>query len=331
LRGPGAEPDAYSDIGPVRRHHRIIPPSPTGATSQDSFSSFVASTLTLLYRLLSVSTHSATPFAAMDSMRSLNRSLPSTPPRRRKGQPTEQLLQAFKSAALSVTNLYKTAAADQATAHESGYQDALEDLIGFLDKEGLGLGDGEGWKVRQWATERLHGYGHASSESDEETEEDKRARSSSPVLQRKPSRETMQLPPQEPTNARSDSAPPVAENPAAPVQVSETQPEPPSQSEFTFRASHAYPVDADMETSETLNPTNVAITRPSRRLEVLSRPPRTSTRHNTRQTRGSSSLGSLGLGSGVKRKVPFGDFFDLSNLGNGKDAFGGGGKRGRFI
>ena len=46
-----------------------------------------------------------TPLQAMDSMRHLSSSLPST---RRRNEQTHQLLSDFKAAALSVTNLYKT-------------------------------------------------------------------------------------------------------------------------------------------------------------------------------------------------------------------------------
>ena len=72
-------------------------------------------------------------------MRSLNTSLPGTSPSKQHGsEPPEQLLQAFKAAALSVTKLYKTAALDQTRARSEGYQDALDDLLSFLDKEDIG-------------------------------------------------------------------------------------------------------------------------------------------------------------------------------------------------
>lgn len=270
----------------------------------------------------------------MDSMRSLNRSLPSTPPRRNTGQPTEQLLQAFKSAALSVTNLYKTAASDQAQAHESGYQDALEDLLAFLNKDGLGLGDGEGATIRQWVTDRLQGSGHASSESDEEADEEKRGRSSSPILQRKLSRESVPPQHQQPqatqTAPRHESAPPTADNFTMPENTSATADALP-RSDFSFRSAHAYPNDTDMDAAESALPANAAQNMPSMRLEVIPRTARTGPRLSTRATTRSSSLGNLGHGAGSKRRAPLGDFFDISSLGNGKDGFGGGGKRGRFI
>ena len=283
--------------------------------------------------------------SVMDSMRSLNTSLPTSSPKARSTQPPEQLIQAFKTAALSVTNLYKTAATDQARARQSGYQDALDDLLAFLDKQNIGLGDGEGWTVRQWATERLDGspQAHNGSDTDDERgETEKRARSSSPVIHRKSSREMLQN--RQATRSvsplRTESAPPA---PALTAQQQSTVfPRPET---FTFRSSHPYPQDIDMQVAEleASNPTpqpevqalaQTNATTPSVRVDVVPRGPRTphrhghSTRHNTRS---STSTRTLGSGAGSKRRIPFGDFFDLGSLGDGKDGFGGGGKRGRFI
>lgn len=280
----------------------------------------------------------------MDSMRSLNTSLPTSSPKARSVQPPEQLLQAFKTAALSVTNLYKTAASDQARARQSGYQDALDDLLAFLDKRNLGLGDGEGWRVRQWATERLDGSpsAHVGSDSDDErVETEKRARSTSPVIQRKSSRDLLQN--RQATRSvspvRTESAPPAP--PTTILQPSGVLPRPET---FTFRSSHPYPHDVDMQVpdasvSNTASQTEIQqqvpvnVSTPSVRVDVVPRGSRTphrhghSTRHNTRS---STSTRGLGSGAGSKRRIPFGDFFDLGSLGDGKDGFGGGGKRGRF-
>jgi len=275
-------------------------------------------------------------------MRSLNTSLPSTSsPRRQPSQPPEQLIQIFKQAALSVTNLYKTAASEHEKAYQEGYQDALEELLSFLDKKNLGLQDGEGWRVRQWATERFQGTVAATapsaSESDEEVEEEKRARSSSPVVQRKPSRDLLQSQPQ-PTPAnpaishvRSESAPP----------ITSVVPEPPSpesvptytipQSEFTFQTSHQYPSvhDIDMDNSDG----NVSNNGQTLHVNIVPRPSRNSTRHNSQNARSNARTINpmqLGAGAGMKRRFPTFDFFDLGGF-NGKDGpGGGGGKRGRF-
>ena len=102
-------------------------------------------------------------------MRHLSSSLPGS--RRRNEQP-HQLLADFKAAALSVTNLYKTATAENARSREAGYQDALDDLLAFLDRENMGLMDGEGWRVRRWATERLDDAPKGSEDEEDVTREE---------------------------------------------------------------------------------------------------------------------------------------------------------------
>lgn len=63
-------------------------------------------------------------------------------------------MQGFRTAALSVTNLYKDAVAGQARARHLGYQEALEDLRAFIDAERLGSTDREAGKIRSWVLER---------------------------------------------------------------------------------------------------------------------------------------------------------------------------------
>lgn len=274
----------------------------------------------------------------MDSMRSLNSSLPRSPRSKRSNPPPEQLIQSFKSAALSVTNLYKTAAADQTRVREAGYQDALDDLLVFLDQQNLGLDDGEGWKVRQWATERLDGSPPAlvgSDSDDDRGETAKRARSSSPVTQRTTVQEIEQA------RQPSRSASPVraASVPMAPPATSQPQnsvfhaPE-----VFSFRSAHPYPHDTDMQAADTTSnstPQPEPLPSPAVRVEVLPRGSRTQhrggthqSRHNARSTAGARSLGS---GAGSKRRITFGDYFDIGSLGDVKEGRDGGGKRGRFI
>lgn len=274
---------------------------------------------------------------AMDSMRTLNTSLPRSPRRKRANQPPEQLIQSFKSAALSVTNLYKTAAADQTRSRDAGYQDALDDLLTFLDQQHLGLGDGEGWKVRQWATERLDGSppAHMGSDSDDDRgETTKRARSSSPTAQRStvPEGEQARQP------SRSTSPVRAASVPMAPPATSQPQnnlfhaPE-----VFSFRSAHPYPYDVDMQAADTTSntiPQPDPLPSPAVRVDVVSRGSRTphrggnhQNRHGARSTAGAKSLGSV---AGSKRRITFGDYFDLGSLGDGKDGRDGGGKRGRF-
>ncbi|KAH6713075.1 hypothetical protein DL95DRAFT_76112 [Leptodontidium sp. 2 PMI_412] len=284
----------------------------------------------------------------MDSMRSLNTSLPgptttatpTTAAASNKNQdPPEQLLTAFKAAALSVTNLYKSAAADQGRARAEGYQDALDELLAFLDKEDIGLSDGEGWRIRRWATERLDGRDSVTPnmESDDETSE-KADRGSSPVVQRSQSSSrlpTTSNPIRAASPVRMESAPPTINSnsvDSAPNSI-------PPQATFTFRSTHPYPQDADLVLSDLdMNDTTRA---PSHDSSVTShasntassglgvtRPPRT--RHNNHSRVSTRPNVTIGRGAGQKRKINFGEFFDIGNLGQGRDGFGGGGKRGRF-
>lgn len=273
----------------------------------------------------------------MDSMRSLNSSLPRSPQAKRSTQPNEQLIQSFKSAALSVTNLYKTAAADQARAREAGYQAALDELLTFLDQRNLGLGDGEGWKVRQWATERLDGSSpaHMNSDSDDDRGETaKRARSSSPVAQRS-TLQDLELARQP---SRSTSPVRAASVPMAPPPTSQPQNNLSHTPEvFTFRSAHPYPHDIEMQAADTTSTSPAQpepVPSPTVRVEVVPRGSRTSHRgsnHSNRHgPRSTASARSLGTGAGSKRRIPLLDYFDLGSLGDGKDGRDGSGKRSRF-
>ena len=270
-------------------------------------------------------------------MRSLNSSLPRSPQAKRLIPPPEQLIQSFKSAALSVTNLYKTAAADQTRAREAGYQGALDDLLAFLDQWNLGLDDGEGWKVRQWATERLDGSPpvHLGSDSDEDRGETaKRARSSSPVAQRTivPDPEQARQP------SRSTSPVRAASVPMAPPPTSQSQNNlSPTPEVFTFRSAYPYPTDVDMQAAETASITATqpeSLPSPALRVEVVprgARPPHRGGNHPNRHgARSTANARSLGTGAGSKRRIPLLDYFDLGSLGDGKDGRDGGGKRTRF-
>ncbi|MCJ1471454.1 hypothetical protein MMC13_000093 [Lambiella insularis] len=276
----------------------------------------------------------------MDSMRSLNKSLPSSPPKHPSTPRPEQLLQAFKTAALSVTNLYKTAALDQKQARQMGYQDSLDELLTFLDKESLGLGDGEGWRVRQWATERLDGTppAQAGSESDDDrVEAEKGNRSRSPVLQPKSAPDVTK--PRPMSRSRSPARMESTTTPPLPVSLSQHTVAHSTPETFTFRAVPQLPQDIDMQSVDTTThpePTEDspnAASSQSVRVEFLPRATRQhrhsslASRHNTRST---TSIRPLGTGAGSKRRIAFGDFFDIGNLGDGKDGGGGPGKRSRM-
>ena len=268
----------------------------------------------------------------MDSMKSLNTSLPRPPRKARTNHPPEQLIQAFKNAALSVTNLYRTAEADESRSRQAGYQEALDDLLSYLDKENIGLDDGEGWRIRQWATEHLdnHPGAQGSSESDEERIETVRpARTTSatnpPRLPDQNSRKT---------TAPSESSSPVREElPTAVSQHSASPSNPSAQPSgvFTFRPAHSHTQDADMYSPEIATidlshpePPVQAHTSSAITVNVLPRASRVS--RGSRQSQRSSTLRNLGVGAGSKRRIPLSEYFDLGSL----EGPGGGSKRGRM-
>lgn len=275
----------------------------------------------------------------MDSMRHLSTSLP---PQRT--NPPNDLLAEFKNAAMSVTNLYRSAVSSQKQARSAGYQDALDDLLAFLDKENLGLMDGEGWRVRQWATERLAGYANAGRQAntgmtDEEDDgtsstakddEKDDERSSSPEIQRKSN-----MP-------RSSSE--LAEEPVQHRRVVSEPPQPPTQPEFTFQSTHPYPAsnhdrdanaDIDMDISaaspaiQTFSTSSVpSSTETVRIVQRHSRANRQSHSRRNNTTNSPTLNFNLGSGAGSKRKIPYPDFFDISGINDGGDRKDGGAGRG---
>jgi hypothetical protein len=254
-------------------------------------------------------------------MRSLNTSLPKT--RRRQPAPQPDTHQSFRSAALTVTTLYKAALADIDRSRIDGYQDALEDLIGFLDKQNLGVGDGEGWQIRQWAMERLDGglpVQSTSDSGDDDTVEDQRARSSSPVMERNPTPEATIRPVEtvtEPGHPRSDSAPPVGSS--SPATEDDMTALPPM---FQFNSPQAYPSNNASDS----HPYDVSAA--GRRAFPNPRRPSHRTQPRNLQRSAAQNLFSLGSGSGQKRKIVH-DFFNV-DMNDRRDGPGGGGKRGRM-
>ncbi|OIW29163.1 hypothetical protein CONLIGDRAFT_633328 [Coniochaeta ligniaria NRRL 30616] len=242
----------------------------------------------------------------------------------------EQLLDAFKAAALSVTKLYKTSAAAQAKARADGYQDCLDDILSFLDKENIGLSDGEGWRIRRWATERLEGRDAVSQAMESDDEAEKAEPMSSPEIHRSSS--ATRLSPavtRDEVNMR-DSAPPAME---AVVEVVEEQPQQqkqpefvvPTQDTFTFQASHAYPNHQEsylnldnLNLSDTHTTSNTTATSMPRSIRRHGNPPRSSSRN---------AANHLGRGAGQKRRLNLGEIFDLGSLGYGKDPFGSNGPK----
>jgi hypothetical protein len=270
-------------------------------------------------------------------MRHLSTSLPNAR-RRRQDQP--EILSDFRAAALSVTNLYKSAAASQTKARNAGYQDALDDLLVFLDKENLGLMDGEGWRVRRWATERLDDSGQrqsAGSEDEDEAvakESSEEPRAPSPEAQKKPTlAASSSEPPEEPSPARHNAPEPTQPSPAQPAAPLVVVP---ASDTFTFRADIQYPTNhprelttMDLDSSPSTN-THSSATEGHR---IVSKTVRNRhTNHNRRENRQTINL-NLGPSVGSKRKNPYNDFFDISGVNfdwqDKKDGNNRGGKRGR--
>ncbi|KAL2264929.1 hypothetical protein VTJ83DRAFT_7439 [Remersonia thermophila] len=245
------------------------------------------------------------------------------------------LLEAFRAAALSVTKLYKTSAQAQAKSRADGYQDCLEDLLAFLDKENIGLQQtGEGQRVRRWILERMDPGREATSpplESEDEAERSDAHVPSSPQMQR-----AAMVPPSLPQRkddvvmARDVSAPPVLATTTAAPAVEEVDIVVPTQETFTFQSSHPYPHDEALRlASLNLSDPQTTTSAPGTRTTT----PRNGRHRNGRPTPTSSAgRTSLGRGAGQKRKVNLAEIFDLGSLeyGNGKDMFGGG-KRSRIL
>ncbi|KAK1997801.1 hypothetical protein LX36DRAFT_58085 [Colletotrichum falcatum] len=263
----------------------------------------------------------------MDSMRSLNTSLPGASAARQTTQndSPEQLLDAFKAAALSVTKLYKTSAAAQSKARMDGYQDCLDDLLAFLDKEKIGLGDGDGWRVRSWATERLDGR-ESSQNVESDDEADKAEAASATELNRTNS--GTQGESQMRTGSAPVSIPQAVEEDEEPEPVSITVP---TADSFTFQSSHPWPPQQPQQDAY-LNLANLDLS-DSRAHDTTSTNTNpggrtTRPRHPANIPRSASRQGNnLGRGAGSKRKINFAEIFDLSSLD--KNMFGGGPKRSR--
>jgi hypothetical protein len=247
----------------------------------------------------------------MDSMRGLNNSLSHGAERSaNQAESPEQLIDVFKAAALSVTKLYKTSALLESKARADGYQDCLDDLLGFLDKESLGLSHGEGARIRQWANERLDGRDAGNQTGESEDEADKAEANSSSEM----TKESSAAP--QPAPATTKPSPPIA----APVASNDQPPSPvlvPTQDTFTFQSSYPYPNIAKLDLSD------------AKAHNGSSHPSRTgrSRLHGGPSRPGARTQSHLGRGAGNKRKMDFDEFF--GGCFGGKDPFGNGSKRNR--
>ncbi|KAI0148749.1 hypothetical protein GGR57DRAFT_228595 [Xylariaceae sp. FL1272] len=235
----------------------------------------------------------------------------------------EQLLSAFKAAALSVTKLYKISADAQAKSRAEGYQDCVDDLLSFLDKQNIGLGDGEGWQIRRWATERLEG-----------TSEDEVEKADSPEVTR------TNIPSHMTPTIRNESAPPAVTSQTNIPETSMEEPQPiavPTQDNFTFQSSLAYPQYQQQDSYLNLDNLNLSDSLKANENGTLPASTSTSTSQTSRSRRDrrrpprAGATAHLGKGAGQKRSINFAELFDMGNInfGNGKDPFGREGKRSR--
>lgn len=259
----------------------------------------------------------------------------------------EQLLDVFRTAALSVTKLYKSSVNAQAKARAEGYQDCLDDLLQFLDKGNLGLGDGEGWKIRAWANERLGARDGSPQVMESDDDADKPDTMSSPEIHRSNSTSSIhqapvqrqQTQPSNPTTKiQADHEPetPIVDE----IAVDESEVVVPTQETFDFRSSLPYP-QTDAQNQLNFGSLRLSDTRPhdSSVSHTTISTPRSSrsARHHggsagRRTTRIPGHSGNhLGRGAGSKRHLNYEELFGLANLGQFKDGFGGPASKRRHI
>lgn len=251
--------------------------------------------------------------------------------------PEATLLSEFKAAALSVTNLYKSAFSLQDYCQDLGYSAALNDLLAYLDAQYADHMTSELLLTRRWIShrlaERMHGKypipvprtekskeTERTSEFDKESDDDS-AEKQEPEPESSPPPIPEETPPQEDGDSERGQS--------SPIRMDRDSPE-----IFTFRShlptNHHRAASDGQVTLPTCAP--IFVDHP-----VESNPSPApgfrSTRLQAARKRGSGSsrIASrpsqpLGTGAGQKRKVAFTDFFDI---GDSKEGGNGGGKRGR--
>ncbi|KAK0742849.1 hypothetical protein B0T18DRAFT_328739 [Schizothecium vesticola] len=243
------------------------------------------------------------------------------------------LLDAFRGAALSVTKLYKTASQHLAKARADGYQDCLEDLILFLDKESFSTSAEDAARIRRWAAERQEGRETISQSLESEDEVDNKPdAASSPVVTR------ASIPPQPATtryevHMKDHSPPAPASAPPTVAPIAEVPPiVVPSRDVFTFQSTvpyPPYPQDISLDGLDLSDSQSHAPTSRHAPTTTNTSTPTSTTRHPRGRNGRAPPRGTAARMSGQKRKVNLDEIFDLSSLGHGKDVFGNG-KRSRL-
>ncbi|KAF3913404.1 hypothetical protein ABW20_dc0108729 [Dactylellina cionopaga] len=258
-------------------------------------------------------------------------------------EPTDDgqtLIEAFQSAARSVTHLYRSSAVLIRNSRQDGYTDALSDVLEAIDNESayndpsLALS-----RIRNWVIDRRHEIkGGAPSGT-----ANRRAGSMPPQQQREMSAESEMddgNTKEEEQVKKEDSSKGEVNYPdlQQPHQNSHSLPSVPS---FSFQPLIPVP----QYPTQTTDPTEPLPSPESNGVFTFNAP--ASTNPLVRQSASNkvplaprSGNSGLGAGAGTKRRNNYVDFFDISGFGNfgmnggrdlGSNGGPGSGKRGRFV
>lgn len=267
----------------------------------------------------------------------------------------EQLLDVFRTAALSVTKLYKSSITAQAKARAEGYQDCLDDLLQFLDRENLGVGDGEGWKIRGWANDRLDNRDVSPQmlDSDDDAEKPEpmvtspevHAPSGATPIQQGMHHQRQQQMQQQQHPSPAVATTTTASDPTTEIQAEAEEDTPiveeitpdepenfavPSQDTFDFRSQNQLNFGS-LRLSDNGNMNHNNSSSPS-----ISRSSRSTRHHSANGGRRNVRMaghtsGPLGRGAGTKRQLNYEELFGLPGLGQSKDGLGAPGSKRRHI
>lgn len=249
--------------------------------------------------------------------------------------PDAQLLQAFKSAATSVTLLYKQCATATATARQEGYNDALSDILEVIDNESaytdptLALS-----RIRDWVIETRR-KGRREMSADSEDEDRLREHHHSQARQNW-SRQAPESSETETTRLKdTEDSQPKYDHPTSPLRPTTNSSNSSTNSTaqpFSYQSMQAMaPRPADVEIDFLSENPNIQ-QHTSNGMFQFSTPPQPTPLRNSsshKQTFSSRGNQQLGSGAGSKRRYHnYGEFFDISGF-NGSSG-NGNPKRGRY-
>ena len=258
-----------------------------------------------------------------------SRPQPSPPP---PAAPEATLLSEFKAAALSVTNLYKSAFSLQQYSNDLGYTAALNDLLQYFNLEHSQRSPIDPTELRGWVLSKLRERGHGRSVKPETEnsarEEDARDKgedreSDEDSLGRREARR-----PKTPDHQSED--PPsnvedVEEGHSSPIRMDTDH-----HDTFTFRSEIPIQQRLVSDVPTTLHNHNTIFINvpPEVPSEVTSAPRNLRSQTSRRKTTAPSRTNPrppppLGAGAGQKRKVAFAEFFDIEEGREGQGSAGG--------